>query len=82
MRRRPWRAGASAAVLASVLLAVAPPAAAFTHVVMPGDTLASIAERYYGRIQKERLLVAANFLDARAGNACDEYRQSTSGLVS
>jgi len=40
---------------------------AFTVVVAPGDTLASIAERYYGRIQQERLLVAANFLDARRG---------------
>jgi hypothetical protein len=31
------------------------------------DTLASIAEKYYGRIQYERLLVAANFLDSRGG---------------
>ena len=43
------------------------PARAFTYVVAPGDTLAAIAERYYGRIQQERLLVAANFLDARRG---------------
>lgn len=42
-------------------------ASAFTHFVVPGDTLASIAEKYYGRIQFERLLVAANFLDARGG---------------
>jgi len=42
-------------------------ASAFTVVVSPGDTLASLAERYYGRIQQERLLVAANFLDARGG---------------
>jgi len=42
-------------------------ARAFTYVVAPGDTLAAIAERYYGRIQQERLLVAANFLDARRG---------------
>ena len=34
---------------------------------LPGDTLASIAEKYYGRIQYERLLVAANFFDARGG---------------
>jgi hypothetical protein len=40
---------------------------AFAHRVAPGDTLASIAEKYYGRIQYERLLVAANFLDARGG---------------
>jgi phage tail protein X len=32
------------------------------------DTLASIAERYYGRLQFEKLLVAANDLDARGGS--------------
>jgi hypothetical protein len=53
------------AVVAALL--VAAPAGAFTHLVVPGDTLASIAEKYYGRIQFERLLVAANFLDARGG---------------
>jgi len=56
---------AAAAVVVSAL--VARPVRAFPHVVLQGETLASIAERYYGRIQKERLLVAANFLDARAG---------------
>ncbi|HWP09982.1 MAG TPA: LysM peptidoglycan-binding domain-containing protein [Polyangiaceae bacterium] len=49
-----------------VLLATST-AGAFSVVVSPGDTLASLAERYYGRIQQERLLVAANFLDARGG---------------
>lgn len=43
-------------------------AQAFTHVVRDKDTLASIAERYYGRIQFEKLLVAANDLDARGGS--------------
>jgi phage tail protein X len=43
-------------------------ASAFTHVVGEKDTLASIAERYYGRIQFEKLLVAANDLDARGGS--------------
>lgn len=42
-------------------------AAAFDHVVQKGETLASIAERYYGRIQYEKLLVAANSLDAQGG---------------
>jgi hypothetical protein len=42
-------------------------APAFTHVVKPGETLASIAERVYGRIQYERLLVAANELDVQGG---------------
>src|SRR5690606_25920276 len=36
---------------------------AFPHVVQEGDTLASLAERYYGRIQHERILVAANGFD-------------------
>jgi phage tail protein X len=43
-------------------------AQAFTHIVTEKDTLASIAERYYGRIQFEKLLVAANDLDARGGS--------------
>ncbi len=43
-------------------------ARAFTHVVQPGDTLASIAERFYGRIQHEKILVAANSLDAQGGS--------------
>jgi hypothetical protein len=55
------------AALGLALLFGAGTARAFTYVVAPGDTLASIAERYYGRIQQERLLVAANFLDARRG---------------
>lgn len=42
-------------------------ASAFTHVVQPGETLASIAERYYGRISYERVLVYANSLDACGG---------------
>ena len=58
-----WLAG----LLSLVTLLVSGPAFAFTHLVVQGDTLASIAEKYYGRIQFERLLVAANFLDARAG---------------
>ncbi len=43
-------------------------AAAFTHVVQPGETLASIAEKFYGKIQHEKLLVAANALDAQGGS--------------
>lgn len=43
-------------------------AAAFVHVVQPNDTLASIAERYYGRIQHEKVLVAANGLDDKGGS--------------
>jgi nucleoid-associated protein YgaU len=43
-------------------------ASAFHHVVQSGDTLASLAERYYGRIQLEKLLVAANLLDLGGGS--------------
>jgi hypothetical protein len=56
------------AVLAALVLSLFTLRAdAFTHLVGPGDTLASIAEKYYGRIQFERLLVAANYLDSRGG---------------
>ncbi|HSU38280.1 MAG TPA: LysM peptidoglycan-binding domain-containing protein [Polyangiaceae bacterium] len=61
------RVRATAWALAFALALSAGTARAFSYVVAPGDTLASIAERYYGRIQQERLLVAANFLDARRG---------------
>jgi hypothetical protein len=47
--------------------AAAAPAHAFPHVVRPGETLAQIAERTYGRIEMEQLLVAANGLDAGRG---------------
>jgi hypothetical protein len=67
-RRRTFaRAGLGAFVAFALVAGVEPRAEAFTHRVGPGDTLASIAEKYYGKIQYERLLVAANFLDARGG---------------
>lgn len=44
-------------------------ARAFTHIVETGDTLASIAERYYGRIQFEHVLVTANLLDLEGGTS-------------
>jgi hypothetical protein len=50
------------------LCGLASDARAFTHIVGEKDTLASIAERYYGRIQYEKLLVAANDLDLRGGS--------------
>lgn len=62
MKRRFWLVGLLA------LCGVTHRAQAFTHVVAEKDTLASIAERYYGRIQFEKLLVAANDLDARGGS--------------
>lgn len=59
------RTGIAVAVLGLSFLAN--DAHGFTHVVQKGDTLASIAERYYGRIQHEKILVAANSLDAHGG---------------
>ncbi|MDX2055130.1 MAG: LysM domain-containing protein [Polyangiaceae bacterium] len=44
-------------------------AQAFVHVVQKNETLAAIAERFYGRIQFEKLLVAANSLDAQGGSS-------------
>ena len=58
--------------LAGALLAMAlgaAPAAAFPHVVAPGETLAQIAERTYGKVEHEQLLVVANGLDQGAGAA-------------
>lgn len=43
-------------------------ASAFTHIVQKTETLAQIAERSYGRIQYEKILVAANALDAQGGS--------------
>lgn len=55
-------------VLAAVTAAMpSGDAAAFPHVVQPGETLALIAERTYGKVEMERLLVAANALDAAGG---------------
>jgi nucleoid-associated protein YgaU len=50
------------------LLSVPKSAGAFIHVVQKNETLAQIAERTYGRIQYEKILVAANALDAQGGS--------------
>ncbi len=42
--------------------------ASFTHTVRDGETLASIAERYYGNPKYESLLVAENGLDVKGGS--------------
>ena len=57
---------AIAALLSSLTLSHA--AMAYTHIVRQGDTLASIAEHAYGRIEHEKILVAANALDAQGGS--------------
>lgn len=53
--------------VAAALLAPPDRAEAFPHIVRPGETLAQIAERTYGRVEMEQLLVAANGLDAGGG---------------
>ncbi len=66
LRGRMRSLGAQLAIL--VGLCILPGRAqAFAHTVMPGDTLASIAETFYGRIQHENLLVVANALEAQGG---------------
>ncbi|MFT3768053.1 MAG: LysM peptidoglycan-binding domain-containing protein [Minicystis sp.] len=54
-------------IAAGALLGAGHEALAFPHVVKKGETLASIAERTYGRVQMEQILVAANGLDAGGG---------------
>jgi hypothetical protein len=56
-----------ALMLLLLVLGSAAEARAFTHIVRPGETLAAIAETYYGRIHYERILVAANTLDVGGG---------------
>ena len=57
---------ALAAFLSALTLSQA--ASAYTHIVRQGETLASIAEHAYGRIEHEKILVAANALDAQGGS--------------
>jgi hypothetical protein len=57
-----------ALTLAFCSVLAAAPARAFTHVVQRTETLAQIAERTYGKIQFEKILVAANALDAQGGS--------------
>jgi hypothetical protein len=59
----------AALLLCLVVASLASEARAFTYVVQKGDTLASIAEEFYGRIQYEKLLVAANALEAQGGTS-------------
>jgi hypothetical protein len=56
---------AAAIVLGSA--ATVSPASGFPHVVKQGETLAQIAERVYGNVAMERVLVSANGLDAGGG---------------
>lgn len=66
-RLRHWlrRAGTVSLALGSLL--ASPTTQAFPHIVQQGDTLASLSEKFYGKIQNERLLVVANSLDDHGG---------------
>lgn len=46
--------------------------ATFVHVVRPGETLASIAQTYYGNPKRENVLVAENGLTDQGGSAIVE----------
>jgi hypothetical protein len=56
-----------AILVGSVALCLTRSALAFPYIVQSGDTLASLSERFYGKIQNERLLVIANSLDSNGG---------------
>lgn len=60
-------AAASIAALAALLAVASREAGAFPHIVKKGETLAQIAERTYGKVEMEQILVAANGLDAGGG---------------
>jgi hypothetical protein len=56
-------------VLAFLLMILPARAFAFTHIVRPGESLASIATKVYGDAKLEGLLAGANFLDSQGGSA-------------
>jgi hypothetical protein len=60
----PW-----AVALVLALLSWPTAAAAFTHLVLPGETLAQIAARTYGDPKLEHVLAGANALDVGGGGA-------------
>jgi hypothetical protein len=62
-----WSFVAWVATLASLLWTA--PARAFTHLVLPGETLAQIAARVYGDPKLEHVLAGANALDVTGGSA-------------
>lgn len=63
------RALVAAATLALIAMWMPRGADAFPHIVRSNETLARIAERVYGRVEAEQLLVAANGLDNGRGIA-------------
>ncbi|MGO8995361.1 MAG: LysM domain-containing protein [Polyangiaceae bacterium] len=53
----------------SLSLSWARPARAFTHLVLPGETLAQLASRIYGDPKLEYVIAGANALDVTGGSA-------------
>jgi LysM repeat protein len=66
---RSWVGAVVLGLLAAVLPAGAWAEPAIVHVVRPGETLASIAELYYGDPRRESVLVAENGLTSEGGSA-------------
>ncbi|HJL17803.1 MAG TPA: LysM domain-containing protein [Sandaracinaceae bacterium LLY-WYZ-13_1] len=65
-----WRVAILAAVLPWLAASSArADGSAYVHVVRPGETLASIAQRYYGDPRRESVLVAENGLTTQGGAA-------------
>lgn len=54
-------------LLGAALLGVVAPAHAFPHTLRRGESLARLAERTYGLVEYEKIIVAANGLDAGGG---------------
>lgn len=54
-------------VVIAALLAPAAPSHAFSYVAKRGDTLATLSLRFYGRVDREKILVTANALEGRVG---------------
>jgi LysM repeat protein len=70
MRRSGWSARVLTGLVAVLLwasLGHAQENSSYVHVVRPGETLASIAQRYYGDPKRESVLVAENGLTAEGG---------------
>jgi hypothetical protein len=69
LRARRRLRGLGTCVVVALTLLYAAPSPAFPLVVQKDDTLAGIAQRVYGRVEYEGLLVSANGLEAHGGIA-------------
>jgi LysM repeat protein len=61
------RKQAFAILVATTAATASGDASAFQHITKPGETLAQIAERFYGDAKLETVLVGANALDVQGG---------------